>query len=69
LDEGRAGTLVAPGDPHALAAAIASVLARPAELARKLDYASARAHAQYSVTRMQDTIGAVIERLQAGAAA
>jgi glycosyltransferase involved in cell wall biosynthesis len=69
LEQGRAGTLVAPGDPHALAAAIAAVLAKPAALARQLDYASARARAHYSVTRMQDTIGAVIERLQAGAAA
>lgn len=69
LEGGRAGTLVAPDDAQALAGAIASVLARPAALQGQLDYASARAHAQYSVTRMLDSIGLLIRRLQTGAAA
>lgn len=68
LEGGKAGTLVPPNDHHALAAAIASVLARPEALRGQLDYASGRARAQYSVTQMLDAIGLVIRKLQAGAA-
>jgi glycosyltransferase involved in cell wall biosynthesis len=69
LEGGRAGSLVPPNDPQALARAIASVLATPDALKGQLDYAYARACAQYSVTGMLDAIGLVIRRLQAGAAA
>jgi glycosyltransferase involved in cell wall biosynthesis len=69
LEGGRAGTLVAPNDPQALASAIASVLAKPEALQAQLEYASARARAQYSLTRMLHSIGLVIRKLQAGAAA
>lgn len=69
LEAGKAGTLVPPNDAAALARAIAAVLARPETLAGQLAYASQRAQAQYSVTRMLDAIGLVIRELQAGAAA
>jgi glycosyltransferase involved in cell wall biosynthesis len=69
LEGGRAGTLVAPNDPQALASAIASVLAGSEALQAQLDYAATRAHTQYSLTRMLDSIGLVIRKLQAGAAA
>ena len=69
LQGGRAGTLVPPNDPAALARAIATVLAKPATLQNQLAYALARAQAEYSVTRMLDTIDLVIRKVQAGAAA
>ncbi|WP_035723031.1 glycosyltransferase family 4 protein [Bradyrhizobium sp. ARR65] len=69
LDGGRAGTLVPPNDSQALAKAIASVLAQPDALSGQLEYASGRARARYSVTRMLDAIGLVIRKLQAGATA
>src|SRR5262249_6603912 len=69
LEDGRAGTLVPPNDPVALARAIAAALARPAALQSQLDYALARAQAEYSVTRMLDTIDVLIRKVQAGAAA
>src|SRR5690348_6125446 len=69
LQGGRAGTLVPPNDPAALARAIAAVLAKPATLQNQLAYALARAQTEYSVTRMLDTIDLVIRKVQAGAAA
>src|SRR6185312_11623396 len=69
LEGGKAGTLVPPNDAAALARAIAAVLARPATLPDQLEYASARAQAQYSVTRMLDSIDVLIREVQAGAAA
>jgi len=69
LEGGKAGTLVPPGDPHALAGALAAVLAKPEQLATQLDYASGRARVHYSLTRMLDSIGLVISKVQAGAAA
>jgi glycosyltransferase involved in cell wall biosynthesis len=69
LEGGKAGTLVPPNDAAALARAIAAVLARPAALRNQLEYASARAQAQYSVTRMLDSIDVLIREVQAGAAA
>jgi glycosyltransferase involved in cell wall biosynthesis len=69
LEGGKAGTLVPPNDAAALARAIAAVLARPAMLRDQLEYASARAQAQYSVTRMLDTIDVLIREVQAGVAA
>ena len=69
LEGGKAGTLVPPNDAAALGRAISAVLARPEALDGQLAYASLRAQAQYSVTRMLEAIGLVIGRLQAGAAA
>jgi glycosyltransferase involved in cell wall biosynthesis len=69
LDGGKAGMLVAPNDPQALARAIASVLARPEALAAQLAHACARAHTQYSVARMLDSIGLVLRKLKLEAAA
>jgi len=69
LEGGKAGTLVPPNDATALASAIAGLLARPATLQNQLEYAFARAQAQYSVTRMLDTIELVIRQVQTGAAA
>jgi glycosyltransferase involved in cell wall biosynthesis len=69
LEDGKAGTLIPPNDPAALARAIAAVLAKPAALESQLAYALSRAQTQYSVTRMLDTIDVVIRKVQAGAAA
>ncbi len=69
LERGRAGTLIPPADPRALAAAIAAVLARPDQLATQLEYAAQRARAEYSLARMCDAIGLLIAKAQAGAAA
>lgn len=69
LQGGRAGTLVPPSDPAALARAIATVLAKPATLQNQLAYALARAQSEYSVTRMLDTIDLVIRKVQAAGAA
>jgi len=69
LEGGRAGTLVPPNDAPALGRAIAAVLAKPETLRGQLEYASLRAQAQYSVTRMLEAIGLVIRKLRAGAAA
>ena len=69
LDGGRAGTLVPPNDPQALAEAIASVLAKPEQLVAQLEYASSRAYGQYSLGRMLDLIGILIRKVQTGAVA
>jgi glycosyltransferase involved in cell wall biosynthesis len=69
LERGRAGTLIPPADPRALAAAIASVLARPDQLATQLEYAAQRARAEYGLARMCEAIGLLIAKAQAGAAA
>ena len=69
LEGGKAGTLVPPNDAASLANAIAVLLTKPATLQGQLEYASARAQAQYSVTRMLDTIDLVIRKVQTGAAA
>jgi glycosyltransferase involved in cell wall biosynthesis len=68
LESGRAGTLVPPDDAHAIAVAVAAVLARPEQLATQLDYASRRARTQYSLPRMLDAIGLLIAKVQTGAA-
>jgi glycosyltransferase involved in cell wall biosynthesis len=69
LEGGKAGTLVPPNDPAALARAIAAVLAKPATLKGQLEYASARAQAQYGVAQMLDKIDLVIRGTRTGAAA
>jgi glycosyltransferase involved in cell wall biosynthesis len=69
LEDGKAGTLIPPNDPHALAGALAAVLAKPEQLAGQLEYANGRARVHYSLKRMLDSIGLVISRVQAGAVA
>jgi len=67
LESGRAGTLVPPNDAHALASAVAAVLARPDQLVTQLEYASRRARAQYGLAKMLDTIGFLIAKARTGA--
>lgn len=62
LERGRAGTLVPPGDAHALVGAIKSVLAKPEQLSTQLAYASDRARTQYGLAKMLESIGLVIAR-------
>jgi glycosyltransferase involved in cell wall biosynthesis len=69
LERGRAGSLVPPGDAAALARAISTVLAEPAQLQPQLDYAARRARSEYSLARMLEGIGLLIAKLQRGAAA
>ncbi|MDE2377181.1 MAG: glycosyltransferase [Bradyrhizobium sp.] len=69
LEGGKAGTLVPPADAPALAGAIAAVLAKPEQLTRQLEYATGRARAHYSLERMLHSIGLLIAKAQAGAAA
>ena len=64
LERGRAGTLVPPNDAHALAGAVASVLAEPDQLVTQLEYASRRARAQYGLAKMRDAIGFLIAKVQ-----
>jgi glycosyltransferase involved in cell wall biosynthesis len=61
LEAGCAGTLVPPGDADALAAAIATILSKPPELAAQLTYAEARARSHYGTAQMLQAIDAVID--------
>jgi glycosyltransferase involved in cell wall biosynthesis len=69
LEAGRAGTLVAPNDPEALAAAISHVLAKPDGLTDQLEYASRRARSEYSSTRMLESVARLISGTARGAPA
>ena len=69
LEGGKAGTLVPPDDPHALANAIATILSGSEQLSGQLAYASDRARVHYSLKRMLESIGFLISRVQTGAAA
>jgi glycosyltransferase involved in cell wall biosynthesis len=69
LEGGKAGTLVPPNDAHALAAAISSVLAKPEQLTRQVEYATGRARVHYSLERMLESIGLLIRKVQSGAPA
>lgn len=60
LDGGKAGTLVAPGDADALAAAILRVMSKPPELAGQLRYAETRARTHYSVDQMLQATSGLI---------
>lgn len=62
LEAGRAGTLVPPGDADALAAAVATILSKPPELAPQLAYAEARAKSHYGTAQMLQAIAAVIDQ-------
>jgi glycosyltransferase involved in cell wall biosynthesis len=69
LERGRAGSLVPSGDAPALARAISAVLAGAEQLQPQLDYALRRARSEYSLARMLDGIGLLINKVQTGAAA
>ncbi len=68
LEDGRAGTLVPPGDPKALAAAIARILAHPAELKTQIARATARARTHYSPDTMRGLLTGHIHRVARGTA-
>jgi glycosyltransferase involved in cell wall biosynthesis len=60
LEGGRAGTLVKPNDPEALAAAITTILKRPQDLSDQLAYAAERAQTKYGVGQMLAAMTQVI---------
>jgi glycosyltransferase involved in cell wall biosynthesis len=60
LEGGRAGTLVKPNDPEALAAAITTILNRPQDLSDQLAYAAERARTKYGVGQMLAAMTQVI---------
>lgn len=62
LEGGRAGTLVPPGDPAALAAALGAMFEPASPDATRLDYAEARARSLYDVETMQAGIGRLIRQ-------
>jgi glycosyltransferase involved in cell wall biosynthesis len=63
LDEGRAGLLVPPDDPAALAHRVKTLLDDKAEAARLADAGRTRATTHYSVDRMLDGVEAVYRRV------
>jgi len=63
LDGGRAGVLVRPDDPDALADAVTKLLDDPARAARLASTGRERAAAHYTVDRMIDGVEAVYRRL------
>jgi glycosyltransferase involved in cell wall biosynthesis len=69
LEAGRAGTLVPPNDPDALAVAISHVLTKPDGLTEQLEYASRRARSEYSSTRMLESVARLISGTARGAPA
>lgn len=69
LEAGRAGTLVPPNDPDALAVAISHVLTKPDGLTDQLEYASRRARSEYSSTRMLESVARLISGTARGAPA
>ncbi|QUS41343.1 glycosyltransferase family 1 protein [Tardiphaga alba] len=69
LEDGKAGTLVRPGDADGLAAAITQVLDRTPAIAEQVRYAETRARSHYGVTQMIDVISALIRGAAAPKAA
>ncbi|MDB5656691.1 MAG: glycosyl transferase, group 1 [Tardiphaga sp.] len=67
LEQGRAGTLVPPGDADALAAAITDILSKPPELAARLGHAEARAKSHYGTAQMLRAIAGIIDQAATGA--
>ncbi|HEV3351762.1 MAG TPA: glycosyltransferase family 4 protein [Acidimicrobiales bacterium] len=65
LDGGRAGVLVAPDDPRALADGIKALLDDPARAERLAAAGRARAATEYTVDAMVDRVEAVYDRLLA----
>jgi glycosyltransferase involved in cell wall biosynthesis len=68
LDQGRAGILIAPNDPEALAKAVRHVLAGTVDLAEQLTYAGTRARTHYNVNEMLNSITRLINRVSCGVA-
>ena len=66
LDDGRAGTLVPPGNPAALARACAAVLARPDGLDEQLAHARRRAESRYGVAAMQASLATIVAAVARG---
>ena len=66
LEGGKAGTLVKPNDADGLAAAIAVILARPAQLPAQIARAEQRARAHYSVGAMLEAVAAIIDEVTIG---
>jgi glycosyltransferase involved in cell wall biosynthesis len=69
LEHGRAGSLVPPGDPSALARAIDAALSGGAGLQSQLEHAKRRALSEYSLRRMLDGVGLLITTVQRKAVA
>lgn len=67
LEDGRAGRLVPPGDPAALAAALRAFFADPAQAGAMTHHAAARAAALYSAERMRADISALVGSVAAKA--
>lgn len=67
LEDGRAGCLVPPGDPAALAAALRAFFADPAGAATLTDHAAKRAAELYSAARMRSDISALVRSVVEGA--
>jgi len=65
----RAGELVAPGDPDALAAALAALLADPARAARDAQARRDWLMPRFNIALMQDQVGALYDDILAGKAA
>lgn len=63
LSEGRAGTLVPPGDPQALANALAALLSNPGKAQRLGAAAAQRAAQQYTLARMVERYAALYASL------
>jgi glycosyltransferase involved in cell wall biosynthesis len=63
LDGGRAGVLVAPDDPRALADGVKALLDDPARAERLAAAGRARAATEYTVDAMVDRVEAVYDRL------
>lgn len=67
LEGGAAGTLVPPGDPAALASAVATALSRPPGLEAELDRAATRARELYGAAPMRARISDLIDAVASGA--
>ena len=65
LEGGKAGRLIPPNDPDALAAAISDLLRDPVEAARLAKAGRERVEAQYTVDRMVDGVETVYRSLLA----
>ena len=69
LDGGRAGSLIAPNEPEAIARAVKHVLASSSDLTEQLAYAAARARAHYDVNQMLAAVSRVINNVTCGVTA
>lgn len=62
LEGGKAGMLVPPGDPEALAQAVGHVISHSREYLQQVIYAATRARSHYGVAQMLDATSLVIRR-------